>query len=370
MKTFLKKIFYKSNSIPNEKIPLVEDSRPCKLEAILNIISDGALIIDKKLILQSVNQKAQELFNIGEYFKGNSLLLITRSTELEAFVKEIFSQNNLIEREMKLYIDGDQRHFHIRGSPVNDGEEVIIILTEVTRLYKLEQVRKDFAANVSHELRTPIQLIKGYTETLLDSSLKDREQVRRIIKIILKNTQTMENLTTDLLSLVTLEEKGSLSFEMEEVFVFPILEEARSSVEMSAKKKKISIILKCNNTLKASLYAPFIIQGVVNLLDNAIKYSPPESRVWLSAEQTTNSELLITVRDEGIGIPTKHLERIFERFYRVDPSRSKELGGTGLGLAIVRHISLAHNGTVSAESHAGEGSVFKIRIPLSTKINF
>jgi two-component system phosphate regulon sensor histidine kinase PhoR len=173
----------------------------------------------------------------------------------------------------------------------------------------------------------------------------------------------MENLTTDLLSLVSLEDEEHPHPEMEEVHLDRLLHEAAASVEFQARKKNISLTVTCPPDLKAKLQGPFILQAVINLLDNAIKYSPSASRVWVSAS-TAEQELLIEVRDKGMGIPAEHLERIFERFYRVNRARSRDEGGTGLGLAIVRHICLLHQGRVEVESHAGECSVFRMRLPL------
>ena len=347
-----------------------------RLEALLNAMSEGVLVMDEKLLLRSANPAARTLFNINEPFGSLSLLEATRSTGLESLAQQALVRNSSIEQEITLYTAKDRHYFQVRAAPLHkpEGEEaalegLVMVLAELTRLHKLEQVRKDFAANVSHELRTPIQLIKGFAETLLDSPLEDKEQAYRFIEIILKNVRTMENLTTDLLNLVSLEESGTFPFDMQETLVYPLLQEAAVSVESAAHKKNITVSLSCEPELKAILYGTFIIQGVINLLDNAINYSPSGSRVWVEALTRLGDpgpELVISVRDEGIGIPPKHLERIFERFYRVDQARSRAQGGTGLGLAIVRHIALVHKGIAEAESHAGEGSVFRIRIPVRT----
>ncbi|MDR2478378.1 MAG: PAS domain-containing sensor histidine kinase, partial [Treponema sp.] len=235
-------------------------------------------------------------------------------------------------------------------------------IEDTTRLVRLEQVRKDFVANVSHELRTPIQLIKGFSETLLDSPINDPGQLRHYIEIIRKNAGTMENLTNDLLILASLENGDNSRSDFEEQRIASLLAESVASVELQAKRKNISIILDCPGGLTAKVHGSFIIQALINLLDNAIKYSPDNSVIRASAF-LKNTEIVLEVKDEGIGIPAEHLERIFERFYRVDRSRSREAGGTGLGLSIVRHIALLHAGKAEVESHAGEGSIFRIKIP-------
>jgi two-component system phosphate regulon sensor histidine kinase PhoR len=204
----------------------------------------------------------------------------------------------------------------------------------------------------------------------------DYDQLIRGMEIILKNAVTMENLTNDLLTLVSLEDEQGPRLEMAETNILELLEEAVNSVEPQRKAKNIQIEVSCAKELSALLYGPFIIQALINLLDNAIKYSPPESTVKVEAEiagnpegqtgneQGTGSELIIKVKDKGIGIPREYQERIFERFFRVDKARSREAGGTGLGLAIVRHIALLHRGRVEVESHAREGSCFTLRVPL------
>jgi two-component system phosphate regulon sensor histidine kinase PhoR len=341
-----------------------------RLEAILNGMSEAVFAMDEKLTLHMANRQARILFGIdGEAdISSLSLLGATRSTELEEAAKRVLAGNSDGELEIECHTAAVQRRFRVFASSLAHPDlaetpgGVVMVLGDVTRLHKLEQVRKDFAANVSHELRTPIQIIKGFAETLLNSPLDNREQIRHVIEIIEKNSQNMENLTNDLLSLVSLEDEGRARPRMEETDLEQILEEAAGSVKFRAAEKKIPIHIRCPPDLSAILCPALIVQALVNLLDNAVKYSPPSSQVFLEAEQQAG-ELVISVKDEGIGIPSEHLDRIFERFYRVDRSRSHDPGGTGLGLAIVRHIALIHRGTVEVESHAGEGSVFRVRIP-------
>ncbi|MDR1588269.1 MAG: GHKL domain-containing protein [Treponema sp.] len=362
-----------------------------RLEAILNGMSEAVFAMDEKLMLHMVNRQAGILFGINGDIGTLSLLEATRSTELEDIAKSVLAGNRPDELEILCHTSAVQRRFRVFASSLNRPDAlpaahsvesaekkpeaggsaeapvpggVVMVLGDVTRLHKLEQVRKDFAANVSHELRTPIQVIKGFAETLLDSSLNNKEQIRHVIKIIEKNSRNMENLTNDLLSLVSLEDRERSRPDMEETDIGRLFEEAAGSLRFRAEEKKIRFDLRCPPELSAKLNGALIVQALVNLLDNAVKYSPPSSKVSLEAERE-KGELLISVKDEGIGIPAEHLDRIFERFYRVDRSRSQDPGGTGLGLAIVRHIALLHQGTVEVESHAGEGSVFMIRIPPS-----
>jgi two-component system phosphate regulon sensor histidine kinase PhoR len=328
-------------------------------------MSEAVFAMDEKLMLHMVNRQARVLFGIDGDVGSLSLLEATRSTELEEAAKSVLAGDTPDELEVLCHTAAVQRRFRVFASSLNPPAPsgVVMVLGDVTRLHKLEQVRKDFAANVSHELRTPIQVIKGFAETLLDSPLDNREQIRHVIEIIEKNSRNMENLTNDLLSLVSLEDKESARPDMEETDIGQLFEEAADSVKFRAKEKKIAIGIRCPPGISAVLNGTLIVQALVNLLDNAVKYSPPSSKVFAEAERADGG-LVISVRDQGIGISTEHLDRIFERFYRVDRSRSQDPGGTGLGLAIVRHIALLHRGRVEVESHAGEGSVFKIKIPV------
>jgi two-component system phosphate regulon sensor histidine kinase PhoR len=330
-------------------------------------MSEAVFAMDERLMLHMVNRQARIFFGIdGEAdITALSLLEATHSTELEEAAKNILAGNEHEELEIQCHTALVQRRFRVFAASLahpGPGGGVVMVLGDLTRLHKLEQVRKDFAANVSHELRTPIQVIKGFAETLLDSPLDNREQIRHVLGIIEKNALTMENLTTDLLSLVSLEDESGPRPDMEETDLGQLLEEAANSVRFRAEEKKTRIDIRYPPDLLARLCPALIVQALVNLLDNAVKYSPPGSAVSLEAERQAGG-LVISVKDEGIGIPAEHLDRIFERFYRVDRSRSQASGGTGLGLAIVRHIALLHHGTVEVESRAGEGSVFRLRIP-------
>ncbi|MDR1837811.1 MAG: PAS domain-containing protein [Treponema sp.] len=354
-----------------------------RLEAILNGMSEAVFAMDSTLKLHLVNPRARELFALGNRdMKNMSLLEATHSTEMEEIAKKALSSGSPLEMELT-FRSGAEQYFQIfaaqldatpaggvNGVRSNVGRNpggVVLVLQDITRLVKLERVRKDFVANVSHELRTPIQLVKGFSETLFDTVSEDdkgsRKQIIHFIDIIRKNACVMENLTNDLLILADLENNVSGDREMEEIIIAPLIDEAVSSVAPQAKRKNIEIIVGCPDNLSAKLYGSFIIQALINLIDNGIKYSPPKSKLWVNA-YTENDELLLEVRDKGIGIPPEYLERIFERFYRVDRARSREAGGTGLGLSIVRHIALLHRGKTEVESHAGEGSVFRIRIPV------
>jgi two-component system phosphate regulon sensor histidine kinase PhoR len=352
------------------------------LQAILNSMFEGVIALDSNLKITLMNPRVCSLFNIDSgkdaigALRGMSLLEFSRLPELEDAARQALSSGSPVELTVKRYVLGGEQHLRVFAAPLETGSlemgpletpdphysGVVIVLGDISRLIKLEQVRKDFAANVSHELRTPIQVVKGFAENIRDSPLDDKDEIRRFVEIIGKNAQTMENLTNDLLTLVSLEDENSPRPPVEDAMLEPLIAEAVNMVEIAARKKNISVEVSCPSDLSAKLYGSFIIQALVNLLDNGIKYSDAGSRIKVKAF-IKEEQLVIEVKDKGIGIPVEHIDRIFERFYRVDRARSREVGGTGLGLAIVRHIARLHNGTAQSESHAGEGSVFRLRLP-------
>ena len=336
-------------------------------QLILDSMFDGLISLDKKLDIIHVNTRLCSLFGIDkEKACGMSLLDFSRSTELTEAAQLVLATGRTHELTFKRFLGGARQYFQVFAAALDGG--VVMVIGDISRLVKLEQIRKDFAANVSHELRTPIQVIKGFTENLLASSLDDQDEIRLFAGLISKNVQNMENITNDLLTLVSLENEDITRPQMNETLLFPLIALAVSTVENTANKKGIAVNISCPDDLCINLYESLFIQALVNLLDNGIKYSSDGSPISISAF-CENEQMVIEVKDNGIGIPIEHIDRIFERFYRVDRSRSRQAGGTGLGLSIVRHIAMLHNGTVEAESHVGEGSVFRMILPMNISAN-
>ena len=228
---------------------------------------------------------------------------------------------------------------------------------------RLENVRQDFVANVSHELKTPISSIKGSVETLLDGAFQDPENATRFLHIIARHTDRLNAIIEDLLTLARIEQqKGATHIPTQPSALWEIFHIALEDCEHQIAEKRIQMTVVCAKTIQAKTNAPLLQHALVNLVSNAIKYSDPSSPVEVRGEQTRD-EVIIHVQDWGRGIEKQHLPRLFERFYRVDPARHRNLGGTGLGLAIVKHIAQAHEGHVSVKSRIHVGSTFSIHLP-------
>ena len=342
-----------------------------ELQAILASMSEGVLAVDCQRRVLCLNRSAAELLGLeGRAQVGRSLEEIVRHPELHRLVAEVLAGGEPVVGQIQL-TGPPVRQVELQATVLQaaDREQwgALVVLRDVTRLRQLENLRRDFVANVSHELKTPLTSIQGFVEALLDGALEDREQAERFLKIIAAQTQRLQNLVDDLLSLSRIEQEGET--QQIRLEAGPIREVLASAVELcrpKAEEKQIPIHLDCPEDLQAPRNTPLLEQAVVNLLDNAIKYSSEGQPVHLEAFQE-GQEVVIRVRDHGCGIPPEHLDRLFERFYRVDKARSRKLGGTGLGLAIVKHIALAHGGRVAVQSQVGQGSTFSIYLPIQSR---
>jgi two-component system phosphate regulon sensor histidine kinase PhoR len=257
----------------------------------------------------------------------------------------------------------------VRGTSLSgsQGEAVgaVIVLNDVTHLRRLENIRRDFVANVSHELKTPITSIKGFVETLLDGALDNREDAERFLKIVAKQADRLNSIIEDLLSLAKIEQSvEAADVQLEPSRLADVLQSAIDECGPKAAARGITMRLACADEILADVNPPLIEQAAMNLLDNALKYSEEGSEVLVEVVRRP-AEIAIQVHDQGCGIEAEHLDRLFERFYRVDKARSRKLGGTGLGLSIVKHIVHVHGGHVTVESAPGKGSTFTIHLPPS-----
>lgn len=341
-----------------------------QLEVVLASMVEGVLAFDVEERLLSMNRAAADLFQVDPADAiGKSMAEVIRHTDLQRFVKRTLESHLQADGDIVLYRNGE-RTLHAHGTVLRDARGrchgALLVLNDVTNLRRLENARRDFVANVSHEIRTPITSIKGYVETLLDGALDEPDDARRFLTIVLRQADRLDALVSDLLTLSRIEEeveKEELKLELGKLR--PVLESAIQVCETLAVTKGIRMTLECDPTLEARINGPLLEQAVTNLLDNAIKYSPSASEVRVIATRK-GEELAIDVCDEGCGIEAQHLERVFERFYRVDRARSRKLGGTGLGLAIVKHIVRLHGGRAGVASTPGKGSVFSIYLPNSS----
>lgn len=336
-------------------------------EAMLRSMADGVLAIDRNGHIINLNATCARLLGASaEGSKGRLVHEMIRKPDLLRFVEVALDNHQTREGDIELHGPED-RCLHAQSSSLYDsrGQRIgaLIMLHDVTRIRRLENVRRDFVANVSHELRTPITSIKGFIETLLDGASTDVETAERFLRITLRQVNRLDAIIADLLTLSRIE-KGvdGRSVRLQRDSIGHVLEAA---VEMCAHKsgeKGVRVALQCEDGLEAEINATLLEQAVINLVDNAIKYSPAEGEVLVEASQEED-RVIIQIRDQGCGIEARHLPRLFERFYRVDKARSRELGGTGLGLAIVKHIALTHRGSVGVESTLGKGSTFSIVLP-------
>jgi two-component system phosphate regulon sensor histidine kinase PhoR len=338
-----------------------------ELEAILSSMIEGVVALDLKETIISINNAAARMFcRKHSELINRSVQEAIRNPDFHRFIRLAFRDETCREEDLFFYINGEAV-LEARSSTLKNarGERIgiLIVLNDVTRLRRLESMRKDFAANVSHEIKTPLTAIKGFVETLKTSALNHPEESVRFLGIIEKHTNRLNAIIDDLMKLSLIEQKtDKKEILLENRQMLPILQSARQVCQSMADEKAIQIILSCEETLSINLNAALIEQAFVNLLDNAVKYSGTGGSIEIEVQQS-DVELSVSFRDHGIGIAAEHLPRLFERFYRADPSRSRKLGGTGLGLAIVKHIVSAHAGKITVESSPGKGSEFVVHIP-------
>jgi two-component system phosphate regulon sensor histidine kinase PhoR len=339
-----------------------------ELQGVLSSMLESVLVIDTDECIMRVNRAAEKLFSLDrKKVIGRSVREAIRNTELYRFVAKTLAGSEPVEGDI-VFLGEPERFLQAHGSPLkNERNECIgalVVVNDVTRLKNLENVRRDFVTNVSHELKTPITSIKGFLETLKEGAMEDPGNRERFLDIIIKHTDRLSMIIDDLLSLSRIEqdsERGTIA--LEESLMTVLFEAVGKLCAKKAEEKNLRLQFICDSSLTAMMNPILLEQALFNLVDNAIKYSDPGATIIVDAEKTAD-EVVIRVVDEGCGIPKDHLERIFERFYRVDKARSRKEGGTGLGLAIVKHIVNAHNGRIEVQSTPGKGSTFSVHLPL------
>lgn len=335
--------------------------------AVFASMVEGVIAVDGNGYILDMNEAATRLLDlVPAQARGRLLQEVIRNPNLQQFVSGTLASVSPTESDIVLHGQEDrflQLHGSVLMDPHGNRLGALVVMNDITRVKRLETVRRDFVANVSHELKTPITAIKGCVETLASGATPKSEDETRFLAMMGRQVDRLSAIIEDLLSLSRLEHDAEHKrIPLETGPIGDILRRAVQAFSKAAQARNIRVELACAENLAAPVNAALLEQAVCNLIDNAIKYSGEGSRIAVSAV-ANGADIEIRVSDEGPGIEKKHLSRIFERFYRVDQARSRALGGTGLGLAIVKHIALAHSGSASVESVPGHGSTFSIRFP-------
>jgi len=337
-----------------------------ELEAVFKSMIEGVLVVDNRGRLVRVNDTALKIFNLPLNYHPAAITESIRNADLSRFIREILSGGEVKEQELVLYLAGGEHYFHLSGTPIRDGSNktgAMVVLNDITRTKKLENIRREFVANVSHELKTPITSINGFVETMLDGALDNRLEAKRFLEIIHRQAKRLDAIINDLLNLSRIEREDDMgTVELHRQDLLPVLNNCLEMCAVTAGEKGVKLILDGGPEITALINQSLMEQAITNLVVNAVKYSTEGGEVLIKSRQDER-QIQIAVSDSGCGIAKEHLSRLFERFYRSDKARSRKLGGTGLGLAIVKHIVRAHGGEVKVESSPGHGSTFTIILP-------
>jgi two-component system phosphate regulon sensor histidine kinase PhoR len=335
-------------------------------QVLFNSMLEGLLLLDRSRKIYLVNRAFKNLFGLKTELRGKTIVEALRLHELDELVQRVEAEQQVLDYEIKLP-DLNERWLQVNAAVITNaaGERdgTILVFRDLTRLKQLERTREEFVANVSHELRTPLSLIKGYVETLLDGARDNPEVAERFLKIIERNAQRLDLLIQDLLTISALESE-KIKLNLQPVELRTLAEKVLTDLHAKAENKNVELFNDVPE-LTASGDVNRLDQVLANLVDNAIKYGRAEGSVRVGGEKLDDGRLEIFVRDDGPGIPAESLDRVFERFYRVDKARSRDQGGTGLGLSIVKHIVQAHGGEVRVESELGKGATFFFTLPES-----
>ena len=340
-------------------------------EAVLASMVEGVVAVDTEERVIAVNAAAARLLDTDpEAAEGKAIQEIVRNPDLQHIVAQTLDGHTPVEADIVMRVGAEDRNLQANGTLLrgdDDGRDAgaVVVLNDVTRLKRLEAVRRDFVANVSHELKTPVTSIKGFAETLEDGALDDPAAARRFVHIIAGQADRLNSIIEDLLALSTLEQStDSPLLQLEEADLCDVVSVALEVCGPKAEAKDITLRQECAGNVSTRVSPPLLEQAVVNLVDNAVKYSSEGGEVVISVAEGED-EIVVSVSDQGQGVSREHLPRLFERFYRVDKARSRDMGGTGLGLAIVKHIAQIHGGRVSVDSVVGRGSTFRVHLPRS-----
>ncbi len=341
-----------------------------KATAILDGMIEGVIAVDGRDVILLMNERARSMFGLdATRGERKPFLEVIRNTELHEVFREsrAAGEGSVSHRELRI-ASPVERRVQVNAVPLRlavDEVGVVMVLHDVTELRRLEQVRTEFVANVSHELRTPLTAIQGYLETLLSGALEERENARRFLDIVFRHTERLGRLLNDLTDLSNIE-MGRVSLKLAPTRLDEVVDTVLAIMGPKAASGRVTLQSRLSSDLPSVLAdRDRLVQIVINLVDNAVKYTSEGGRVTVQAQKPADGQIEVDVIDTGIGIPPADLPRITERFYRVDKARSRELGGTGLGLAIVKHLVFAHGGQLRIESEPGRGTTVRVTLPVA-----
>lgn len=336
-----------------------------RLTTLLENLVVGVILLNEDREITVCNPVVNEILGINLYGQlGRDYTDIIQSAEITKLVEKAIRKKKAQNKEVVLYLQ-NERIVDINVVPIasGDGEyNYVVLLYDITEIKRLERVRTDFVANASHELRTPITALKGFSETLLDGAMDDRELLKEFLEIMLKESTRLDTMVHDILQLSRLEQRPN-QYITDKVNVEEIAKDVMQILQQKAESKHIELTLDVNTDLFLTVNQDELKQVFINLIGNAITYTPEDGHVTIRLDKGPY-EGIIEIIDDGIGIPVKERDRIFERFYRVDKARSRNAGGTGLGLSIVKWLVDGMDGRIELDSHLAEGSTFRVFIPL------
>src|SRR6266496_824009 len=343
--------------------------RESDTQTILAAMEDGVLVVDARSRIMLMNQPFGKLFELRDPAVGVPLIEAVRHATLDELIAETLGTGEAMRSELSVADSRThaERHIEVSAVPIKKADDeisgAVVLFHDITELKQLDQIRREFVANVSHELRTPLSILRGYIEVLLDEPETPREELARILSIMERHSKRLQRLVDDLLSLAQLE-SSQATLELSDVRVDELFNNLIRDWKERLAAKNLKVIVDLPpEALTLRVDGTRLEEVLYNLLDNAVKFSPEKGQIHLRATRR-DSEVVLSVTDNGLGIGKEHLPRIFERFYRADKARSRELGGTGLGLAIVKHIAQLHGGRVEAESELGRGTTIRVVLPL------
>ena len=335
-------------------------------DALINSMVEGLLLLDANGRILVANAAMQRLFHLGGQMRGRTVMEVLRLYQVQELVQRTLVEGRVLEEEIALSVlGGADRFFMVNSACVTNGEGaaqgIVLVFHDITRLKLLEETRKEFVANVSHELRTPLSIIKGYAETLTTLP-PDPESTQKFAGIIERHSDRLTLLVEDLLTIAGLE-SGQMAIAWQDLDLKRLVQRVMDELVSRADARGVTLENRVVGGVEVTADLGRLQQVLTNLVDNAIKYGREKGRVWVEAHKN-DEEVVISVNDDGPGIPPEAWERVFERFFRVDKARSRDQGGTGLGLSIVKHIVQAHGGRVWVEASALSGAKFCITLPV------